>query len=240
MRLQRVISTLYPDQCLICDRMTSAADGLCAECWPAMPFIFGHSCDACGRPLPGTADGGVDYCDDCLILSRSWSRGRAALSYQGAAREFVLSLKHRDRPELARPAARWMARVGRPILTQETILMPIPIHWSRLLSRRYNQAAELVRALRRETGLRMMLDALQRNRRTPPLGHSNHEERAELLAGAISVKPERRGDLVGQRVCLVDDVMTTGATLSAAAEACSKAGADDVTALILARAGSDA
>lgn len=215
--------------------MVDSDFGLCGACWRDTPFIGGTVCESCGTPVPGGADGYRIDCDDCMQTPRPWSQGRAALIYKDRARRMVLALKHGDRPEIARPAALWMARVARPFLCDSMLVAPVPLHWSRLAKRRYNQSALLAQALARQTGLAHCPDLLQRTRRTAMLDGRSAEQRFTDLQGAIGVHPRRRHRLVAQRILLVDDVMTTGATLTACARACLGAGADDVCVLTLAR-----
>jgi predicted amidophosphoribosyltransferase len=232
--LQRALSLVYPDRCLVCETPVERSGGLCAACWRETPFLTGLVCDACGVPLPGEEPGAA-VCDDCLALPRPWSRGRAALEYSGAGRRIVLSIKHADRLDLVPAAARWMTRAGYPVLAPGTLLVPVPVHWTRLLRRRYNQAAELSRALAHQTGLDHCPDALIRTVRTAPQEGMTVEQRFAHLGAALAVHPKRAGLLKRRSVCLIDDVMTSGATLSYAAEALLEAGATQVCVLVLAR-----
>ncbi|MEY8843347.1 ComF family protein [Cribrihabitans sp. XS_ASV171] len=152
----------------------------------------------------------------------------------------ILALKHGDRPELARPAARWLAQAGRDILVEGMLIAPVPLHWSRLIKRRYNQSALLAWHLGQETGLTVCPDLLQRHQRTPKLDGMSAEIRFATLRDTIRVHPKRRHQLVGRDVLLVDDVMTSGATLSACARACLSAGAARIRVLALARVAKDA
>lgn len=233
-RMQRALSLIYPDQCLLCEARVDRSGGLCADCWRETPFLSGLVCDACGVALPGEDTAGV-LCDDCIAISRPWDKGRAALSYRGAGRQVVLALKHGDRLDLVPSAALWMARAAAPILTANAVLVPIPAHWSRLLTRRYNQAAELSRGLARVTGLDHCPDALIRTRRTTKQDGMTVDQRFANLQGAIRLNPRRADQLDGRTVFLVDDVMTSGATLAVATEASLDAGADRVCTLVLAR-----
>ena len=233
--LQRALSLIYPDQCILCPELVDASGGLCAACWRGMPFLRGLVCDACGARLVGAGDGARAYCDDCLALPRPWQAGRAAIAYRDMGRRLVLSLKHGDRPDLAKHAAVWLESAGRPLFTSETVLVPIPIHWSRLLRRRYNQSAELARALGGRTGLPFVAEGLVRVRRTPVQDGLGVGARFDNLQDAIGPHPRGGQRLKGRDVCLIDDVMTSGATLSAAAGACHGAGATQVTVLVLAR-----
>jgi ComF family protein len=229
--LKGAIRLVYPDQCVACGRQVEGAHGFCPGCWADTPFIRGLACDACGQPVLGDRADGTAVCDDCLALPRPWGRGRAALLYEGGGRRLVLRLKHGDRTDLARPAARWLAEAGRDLLGPGTLLVPVPVHWTRLLSRRYNQAAELARALSALSGLETLPDALVRTRRTPVQDGLGVDARFLNTDGAIrAARP-----LTGRSVVLLDDVMTSGATLSAATEACLAAGASRVSVLVLAR-----
>ena len=161
---------IYPPRCLSCGDLTKSDFGLCGTCWRDTPFVGGTVCDSCGMPVPGDGDGHRIECDDCLKTLRPWQDGRAALLYKGRARALVLALKHGDRSELARPAARWMALAGRELFKPDMLIAPVPLHWSRLIKRRYNQSALLAQHLARETGLEVCPDLLLRTARTPVLG----------------------------------------------------------------------
>lgn len=233
-QMQRVLSLIYPDQCVLCEARVAESGGLCAGCWSKTPFLTGLVCHTCGASLPG-ADADVVFCDDCLAMPRPWKAGRAALSYRDAGRRVVLALKHADRLDIVPACASWMVRAGKPLLTPETLLVPVPAHWSRLLTRRYNQAAELCRAISKSTGLDALPDGLLRTRRTPKQDGMTVDERFANMLDAICINPKSRREIAGRRICLIDDVMTSGATLSAAAEALNDAGAKQVCTLVLAR-----
>lgn len=240
MPLQTALRMVYPPRCLACGDTVDSEFGLCGDCWRETPFTGGLVCDCCGLPLPGEDEGRVVMCDECLTVPRPWDRGRAALEYKDNGRRLVLALKHGDRHDIVRPAAAWMARAARPILTEKMLIAPIPLHWLRMLKRRYNQSALLAGAVADETGLPWCADLLQRPRRTVSLEGKTRDERFETLDGAITVHPKRRRRLIGRQVLLVDDVMTSGATLAAASQACLQAGAARVCVLTLARVAKDA
>ena len=234
-QFQTAVSLIYPPRCLGCGGLVGQDAGLCGPCWRETEFISGTVCEGCGVPLPGESDGFRIECDDCMATPRPWSQGRAALVYGGKARELVLALKHGDRLDIAPPAAVWMARVAEPLLQDSPLVCPVPLHWSRLLKRRYNQSAVLARALARRAGLQYCPDLLRRHRRTPSLDGRSRSERFRLLGDVIGVPPRKAPALSGRSVLLVDDVMTSGATLSACADACLRAGAEEVRIVVLAR-----
>jgi ComF family protein len=236
--MQSVLRVLYPPQCISCGTLVEEPGALCGACWQATPFLGGSVCDCCGAPLVGAGSEG-DICDQCMTIARPWSRGRAALAYRDNGRKIVLALKHGDRLDLVRPAAAWMARAGQPILREGMLAVPVPAHPWRLLRRRYNQAAALAQALSRITPLRYAPDALVRTRRTKAHDGMGQEERFRNLSGAIAPHPRHGAQLREAEVLLIDDVMTSGATLAAAAEAALAAGAKEVRVLLLARVARD-
>ena len=235
MALQTLMRMVYPPRCLNCGDMVDSDFGLCGPCWRDTPFIGGTVCDLCGTPLPGGEPGEIAHCDDCLTIARPWQRGRAALLYDGNGRRMVLALKHGDRHEIVQPAARWMAQAARPLVVPGALIAPVPLHWSRLLRRRFNQSALLAQAFARETGLPHCPDLLRRVRRTDILDGKGRDQRFAALTAAVTVPANRAERVRNRAVLLVDDVMTSGATLAACADACLAAGATQVSVIVLAR-----
>lgn len=239
--MQTALNALYPPQCLGCKSRVESTHALCGPCRGETMFIHGLVCDRCGLPLPGedTPDAGT-LCDDCLRVARPWSRGRAALIYAGMGRRMVLALKHGDRHDIAAPAARWMAQISAPVLDKDPIILPVPLHLTRVIRRRFNQSALLASALGQTTGHDTCLAALTRIRRTPSLEGKSREARFVTLSQAIAPHPRHGKRLHDRQVLIVDDVMTSGATLAACTEAAFQAGARDVCIAVLARVAKDA
>ena len=238
MKLQSALRLIYPPQCLTCGAAVEDDLSLCGECWRETHFIHGLTCSSCGLPLPGKDRGTDMQCDDCMTIARPWNRGAAAMMYRGKGRDIVLRLKHGDRTDRARPAARWMARVAPPV-EMGTLIVPVPLHWLRQLKRRYNQSALIAKILARSLNATYFPDALHRPRATETMDGKSRDTRFASLDGAI-VPHHKRGQLLKDRsVLLVDDVMTSGATLAACTEACISAGARQVDVLVLARVSKD-
>lgn len=240
MGMQALLHLVYPPQCLTCEARVTTDFGLCTACWRDTPFIVGLTCTKCGIPLPGEDDAVDVLCDDCLIIARPWSQGRAALVYKDNARKLVLAMKHGDRIDLAKPAAQWMARVAAPMLVPGMVVAPVPLHWMRLVTRRYNQAALLSAGVARLTGLQHCPDLLQRRRSTGSQEGKSRDGRFANMAEALTVHRRRHSFVEGRHILLVDDVMTSGATLASAAEACIAAGAIGISVLVMARVAKDA
>lgn len=240
MGLQAALHMVYPPHCMTCDTLVTSDFGLCGKCWRDTPFIAGLVCDQCGVPLPGEDPGHALKCDDCLTIARPWVRGRSALLYRDVGRRIVLSLKHGDRLDLAKPVAAWMARAVAPILQPDIVVAPVPLHWLRLLKRRYNQAALLSGAVATATGLAHCPDLLVRRRNTGTQEGRDRDGRFANVADALRINAARAHHIKGRPVLLIDDVMTSGATLAAGSEACHAAGASSVSILVLARVAKDA
>lgn len=233
-RVGQALHLLYPPQCIACGDLVSSDFGLCAACLQDAPFVLDPVCDRCGTPLIGPAVAG-DTCDGCLIHPPVWSRGRAAMRYDGQARSLVLALKHGDRTDLARPLGAWLARAALTLRKPDSVVVPVPLHRWRLFRRRYNQAALLGEALARAWDVPVLPDALIRPQRTASQDHKGREARFANLAGAIAPHPTRGADMRDRSVLLVDDVMASGATLNVAAKACLAAGARRVDVAVVAR-----
>ncbi|WP_299349048.1 double zinc ribbon domain-containing protein [uncultured Shimia sp.] len=239
-KIQTAIRLIYPSRCVSCGEMVEGDFGLCGTCWGETPFIGGLVCDGCGVPLPGVSDGTPIHCDVCLKMPRLWGQGRAAMLYRDNARRIVLGLKHADKQELAHPAGQWMARAAQPLLCENMIVAPVPLHRRRFLMRRYNQAALLGKVVAETLNLEFCPDLLQRPSVRGHMDGLKQEERFKKMQGAIRPHPRRLNQIAGRPVLLVDDVMTSGATLDAATRACIEARAREVNVLVLARVAKDA
>ena len=230
------LDVLLPPSCLTCDRPVEAPGQFCAECFRGVSFITEPCCAHCGVPFATAGQGGVErLCPGCRAHPAPWGQARAALAYDGAAKRLILPFKHADRPELARALAPMMARAGAALLRRAELLVPVPLHRSRLFARRYNQAALLAQMLSRRSGVPAVPDLLRRVRATVSLGELNATARAEAVDGAFAVRASRSARVAGRRVLLVDDVMTTGATATACTDILLAAGAAGVDVLVAAR-----
>lgn len=208
--------------------------GLPAEAWSRIVFLEAPVCDGCGAPWDYDPGPGV-RCAACMARPRAFDRARAACLYDEHSRDLVLKLKHADRTDLAPVLARWLLRAGRDLLAEAELIVPVPLHRWRLLSRRYNQAAEVARPLGDLAGVPVLPDALARVRRTESQGGKSAGGRRRNVAGAFAVPPGRRGRIAGRRLLLVDDVLTTGATAHACARALKAAGAAAVDLAVIAK-----
>jgi len=206
------------------------AGGFSAGAWSRIRFLDGPVCDGCGQPFefdPGAR------CAACLKKPRAFDAARAACLYDETSRDPILKLKHADRLDLAPMFARWISRSARALIEEADAIAPVPLHPLRLLSRRYNQAAEIARPLAAMTGTPYLPDALVRRRATATQGGKSGSGRKRNVAGAFEVADPRRVE--GLRILLIDDVLTTGATAEGCARALKAAGAARVDLAVVAR-----
>ena len=205
-----------------------------ASAFAKITFLDDPVCDGCGLAMP-YAEAALERCPACQAKPKAFQRARAACVYDEHSRELVLKLKHADRTDLAGLFAHWLSRSAVDLLAEADAVVPVPVHRTRLFTRRYNQAAEIARPLARMAGLAYLPDALIRKRDTASQGGKSASGRRRNVAAAFVVPETRRARVVGRRIVLVDDVLTTGATAEGCARALLAVGAASVTLSVVAR-----
>ncbi|WP_377299570.1 ComF family protein [Rhizobium sp. SGZ-381] len=233
--LRPLLDLVYPPCCAACGVRTAGHNALCGACWSRMRFIERPYCDILG--LPFAHDPGEGMVSALAIAEPPiFDRLRAVALHEGPARNLVHGLKYRDRTDLAPMMAAWMARAGGEHLALCDAIIPVPLHWTRLLKRRFNQSAELGRHLARLSGRPFLTRALTRRKRTGRQVGLTAKGREENVRAAFRVPKGEEHQVFGKRLVLVDDVFTTGATVSSATRALKRAGAAEVTVLTFAMA----
>jgi ComF family protein len=228
------VSQILPHRCIGCAALVSSP-GFCTSCWPNLRFITAPHCYSCGDPFEVPASPN-SRCGICSAAPPPWQRARAIWRYDDASRRPVLALKYQDRTALATIAAPLLCRVGQQLLhAPGALLVPVPLHWSRLATRGFNQAALLADAVRDISAVPVDKHALHRVRRTAPQQGLDRTQRQSNVRKAFVVPESAAARLAGRAVILVDDVITTGATAAACAKALLAAGAASVDVLTLAR-----
>jgi ComF family protein len=230
----KATDTLFPPRCPACAESVTSQGALCADCWRDMHFITTPMCHRCGLPFE-YGMGAEMLCGRCMETPPAFTRAVSVFRYDDKSRPQVLAFKFHDRTQLAPFFGAWLARAGAEFTTLADVIVPVPLHYRRLLSRRYNQAALLAHVLANLTGLPLLPHTLQRKKSTAAQSGLSHKGREDNVRGAFHVPKKLRRPVKGKAVLLVDDVMTTGATMNACARALRDAGAKDVYALTLAR-----
>jgi ComF family protein len=248
----RLIDVIYPQQAFDTDpdiknyaaaSAPSQAAGLSPDSWNQIRFLSDEGCDMCAAPFLGDVNLGSDVrCAACNTKPFPFSRTRAACLYSEASKGLILAFKHADRLDLRPTLVGWLSRAGSEILEEADVLIPVPLHATRLWERRYNQAAELARPLARQWAKDYLPDALIRIRPTHTQNSQARTHKGRLQDRTDNVKDAFKITDIGQRrvrgrhIILVDDVFTSGATLSECAKVLLTAGARQVDVLVLARA----
>lgn len=229
------LDLLFPPLCVACRGRVAEPHSLCGACWRAIQFIDGPVCTTCGAPFE-VDPGGETRCAACLATPHDFDIARAVMRYDEASKPLILRFKYSDRLDHAPAFARWLERSGQALLAEADLIVPVPLHRWRLWARRYNQAAMLAERLARITGKPWNPFALERKRPTPSQGAMpSAKARRRNVLGAFRVPPTALRLVKGRSILLVDDVITTGATLDACARALKRAGAARINALTLAR-----
>lgn len=234
----RVLDALLPPGCPVCDVVVDSAGALCGECWREINFLGPPQCSACGLPFEYDDHGGLSedvLCGACVRRPPPFERARAAMVYGDISRKIILAFKHADRTDTAPGLGRMLAQAGSDLIADADLIAPVPLHWTRLFQRRYNQAALLAGVVAHVTGKSAVQDLLVRKRKTKPQGRMGPAERRRNIQGAIKVNAAKRDRLSGKRVLLIDDVLTTGVTASESTKALLRGGAVAVDVLTLAR-----
>jgi len=223
-----------PPLCVSCRTPLGNPGGLCPACWSRVSFIAPPYCERLGIPFAYDPGPGI-LSMEAIADPPAYGRARAAVRYDDVARDLVHRLKYGDRLDLAISIGRWMARAGQELLEDADALVPVPLHWRRLWARRFNQAAVLAKAATSNSGLPVLTGALRRVRATPQQVGLSRNARAANVQGAFAVTQDGRTAIYGKRLVLVDDVLTSGATVDACARTLLRAGARNVDVIVFAR-----
>jgi ComF family protein len=231
--LARIADFVMPPVCLGCHAHLGGLDALCPKCWSGITFIRPPLCDRLGTPMPYDT-GGVMISAAAYAAPPSFDRARAVANFDGLMRDLVHDLKFNDRHDLRRLLCRWLLEAGREVLAGADIVVPVPLGRWRLFQRGFNQAALLAKDIAEKTTVTYAPMVLVRTRKTRPQVGLTRLERQKNVRGAFAVPDARKNAVAGRNIVLIDDVITTGATVGACARALKRAGAARVDVLSLA------
>jgi ComF family protein len=232
--VKTAMDSLFPPRCFSCHDLTEKTSGLCANCWNGITFISTPFCTRCGSPFPYNIGSSLE-CMPCMASPPPYDMARAVFAYDEGSRKLITGYKYQDRTQATPMFTSWLIRVGAELLAQTDIILPVPLHRWRLLQRRYNQSALLARNLSQASGKIMLPSALIRTRNTPQQAGLNRAQRLLNVKDAFNVPPAYRTQIKDKKILLLDDVLTTGATLNSCTQALLEAGVKAVYVLTLAR-----
>lgn len=232
--ISQIPELLVPSTCLTCDRFVDVQGGCCPQCWGQLRFVTKPLCPVMGSPF--SIDMGDNFLSAEAIASPPpFDKLRTVLLYDDLARKLVSSIKYSDRADLLRWVANWMNVAGSEVIDEVDVIVPVPLHLSRLRKRRFNQAGELAHCLAKLNGKDFMPEVLVRKKSTRQQVGLSESERARNVSGAFIVPQEMKIHLKGKRVLLIDDVYTTGATAKAATRALKRGGVSHINVLVFAK-----
>jgi ComF family protein len=229
---KQFVDLLIPFRCAKCGTILENRHGLCAICWPLIPFITEPVCACCGIPFDFEIEESA-LCGVCSHTLPPYKTARSVFVYTSQSKDLILRFKHTDSIHSAPLYGEWMARLATEI--ENPLCIPVPLHWTRLFMRTYNQAGLLATNIAKLNGWIYAPSLLIRKRRTSSQGHLSKDARMKNIQRAFVVPDKKKRELLGKTVILVDDVFTTGATLNACSKTLLKAGAKEIHALTLGR-----
>ncbi len=232
--LRRTVNLLLPPRCISCAAAVWEENQVCGSCWRKLTFIEAPLCEVSGIPFPFDPGPGA-LSAEVLAHKPAYGRARAALKYDDVSGRLVSRLKYGDRSETVPLFAKWMVRAGHELLADADVIVPVPLHRARLFQRRFNQSAEIARAVARLSGVPCAPDLLIRTRATRAQVGLSASARRRNVSGAFALTPGKGEKVEGKRLLLIDDVLTTGATVEACAKRLGAEGALSVDVLTLVR-----
>ena len=236
---EHLVEWLLPARCPLTGEAVERQGMISPTAWSTLRFVADPQCFSCGIPLTVSEEGAENTtlkCADCLTDPPPFTQARSSLVYDDSSRKLILGFKHADQTYAVKTFVPWLARAGAGFWAADPLLVPVPLHRWRLLRRRYNQAAILAHGLARETTFICIPDLLLRTRATPTQGHMKAREREKNVRKAFIINQRHAATVNNRAIVLIDDVMTTGATVRECADVLLAAGASSINVLTIARA----
>lgn len=226
---------IFPPRCLQCNIFIVTHHNFCHECWSNIQFITTPHCRICGMPVEFSSLLAASLCNLCISHRPIYHNARSALAYDLAARPLITRFKYHDYSLIAPVFAKWMATAGKDILLNADIIVPVPLHWRRFLFRRYNQSSLLAYHIGKLCCIPFNDSYLVRKHHTTSQAQLSRKDRLNNVKEAFHVELSNRPAFEGKHIILIDDVMTSGATISACSQTLLNSGASKVSVLTLAR-----
>jgi len=234
--IKTFLNTIIPPTCPGCHIPVDQDHDICPKCWKSLEFIVLPFCDNCAEPLDISGVSEEIYtCGKCQQTPPRFSQTRALFKYNGLARHLILGLKHGNATHLASNLSSKACLHHSNYIQDADIIIPVPLHWSRLLKRGYNQASLLAKYIARNCQIPLQTNILLRNRRTASQGNYGKKARLRNVQSAFTLSDKEKNSIANKTVLLVDDVMASGATLNECSKVLLTANAKKVKVLVIAK-----
>lgn len=233
--LKNLLDLLLPSRCACCGKTVMSESTLCADCFDKINFISMPYCKSCGMPFEAEIDAKLQkICAQCAQTRHITRLQRSAMIYDDFSKKMILDFKFYAKTQNAKILAKWLYAAGKDIFDEGVdLIMPVPLSYRRLLRRGYNQSAILARLLSKQTGIKADLLSLKKIKHTKPQSMLSGKARMKNVKQVFKLKTD--GAVKDKRIVLIDDVMTTGATLAECAKVLLESGAKSVDTLTVAR-----
>jgi ComF family protein len=238
------VNLVLPPRCPINGNIVDSVGAISPEAWKNLTFVSDPHCKCCGIPFAVESNLSSNFesdflCGQCIATPRHFDKAKSLFVYDEGCRKMILAFKHGDALHLHTTLAPLLAHLGKNFIYPDSILVPIPLHWRRLVGRRYNQSAILAQAMSKISGQPYWPDLLMRVRHTPPQGHKSAKDRQQNVSGAFEINFNHKDKIKDKHIVLIDDVFTTGATLDECSKTLKSAHVASVNILTVARAVKD-
>ena len=227
------LDVVFPPVCLNCLTPTETTNKICPTCWNNIDFIVSPYCEIKGTPFPFHIEQGT-ISASALKQTPHFDKARSVALYEGTMRELIHKLKYKDRHELTNLFVNWMQQAGKDILKKTDLIIPIPLYRSRIWHRRFNQSALLAKRLSKQTNIPYDCTLLIRGKKTKSQVGLTANERYQNLKNAFTIDNTKKEILRNKTILLIDDVITTGATINTASKLLKSTDVDKVYVLSLA------
>ncbi len=236
--IKPLINAVYPPICIHCHDRVNIPNSLCSACWGNIIWLDDNSCNICHFPFENTNNHALhpDFlCASCIAHPPDYDKARSVFLYNEASRKLVTQYKYGDKTHYAKTYSEWMLHTGQKLLDETDILCPVPLHWKRLLLRKYNQSALLTRHIAQQSHLPPLYRLLLKRKNNVPQASLTKKQRLSNAKGVFALNPRYYEQIQGKNITLIDDVTTTNATVNECAKILKKNGAAKVYVLTLAK-----
>ena len=206
------LDLIFPNRCPICNKINYEENGICQECWKKVTMLRKPACEICFYPFQNDEFEGT-FCPSCIKKRPKYKKARSVFAYDNLIKNVIANFKYKDSTSNAKFFSDLMVKSCKDIIKDVDIIIPVPMHPKRLRKRKFNQASILAKGIAKKTTKKLIHEVLKRKVNTRPQVGLVAKERLKNVKGAFFINKRYLKEIRGKNILLVDDVMTTGATL---------------------------